>query len=101
MLYILKKLTLMNYIKRVKLRVHYASFVTLSKEVGHDGMVTVNRRLSQLIQMRDSGESDNELLVELIDELNNIEKQELKSDKVYALNWMIEEIKKFQKTLSE
>lgn len=90
----------MNYIKKIKLRVYYASFVALSKEVGHDGMVAVNKRLPQLLVMRDSGNGDNELINGLLEELCTIKKQEIKSNIVYALNWIIKEVKLFQEILN-
>lgn len=90
----------MNYIKKIKLRVYYASFVALSKEVGHNGMVAVNQRLPRLLKMRDSGNGNDKLINGLLKELYIIKKQETEPSIIYPLNLMINKIKLFQKTLN-
>lgn len=93
----------MTHLKKIQLKVSYAIFVVLSKEVGRDGMVALNKRMPQLLEMRDTGKPDNEIIQGLLDEISAIQKNEEtkpSSEKIFTMNWMESELIKFQKILN-
>ncbi len=87
--------------KKIKLKVSYSTIVTLSKEIGFDGLMAINGKLVELLEITESENDTNNVLADLLSKLISIDKTQLNTRQVIGINWTIDEIRKIQNTLNE